>query len=64
YRQKLIPLVAGHLARLPYLHSGGLLIAECAKNEILPSSMDPFIMSDSRTYGDTKITIYTYEVLE
>ena len=64
YRQKLIPLVAGHLARLSYLHSGGLLIAECAKSETLPSSMDPFVMSDSRTYGDTKITIYTYEVSE
>jgi 16S rRNA (guanine966-N2)-methyltransferase len=64
YRQNLIPPAAGRLVRFLHLSSGALLVAECSKNEILPSSMNPFVMSDARTYGDTKITIYTYEVSE
>jgi 16S rRNA G966 N2-methylase RsmD len=39
-----------------------LLVAECSKGETLPSAIEHFVLSSTRTYGDTKITIYTYEV--
>ncbi|MBW2096282.1 MAG: 16S rRNA (guanine(966)-N(2))-methyltransferase RsmD [Deltaproteobacteria bacterium] len=64
YRKNLIPKVMGDLAVSSLLSPGALLVAECSKTEHPPSPIDPFVLHDTRTYGDTRITIYTYEVEE
>jgi len=64
YRKNLIPKVARHLGGSLLLSPGALLVAECSKTEHPPSAIDPFVMHDTRTYGDTRIIIYTYEVEE
>jgi len=64
YRRNLIPRVVGHLGVSPLISPGALLVAECSKTENLPSTINSFAMNDSRTYGDTRITIYMNEVDE
>ncbi|OPX41612.1 MAG: 16S rRNA (guanine(966)-N(2))-methyltransferase RsmD [Deltaproteobacteria bacterium] len=64
YGKNLIPKVMGRLGETSLLSPGSLLVAECSKNENLPSRTGRFAMHDVRIYGDTKITIYICEVVE
>lgn len=64
YRKNLIPKVVGHLGVSSLLSPGALMVAECAKRENPPSRIHPFVMNDTRIYGDTRITIYIHEVEE
>jgi 16S rRNA (guanine966-N2)-methyltransferase len=62
YRKDLITHYAERLVQAAPLSPGALLIAECARSEIPPTTVGPFITNDMRTYGDTKVTIYLNEV--
>lgn len=62
YRKDLITHYAGRLAQCIPLSPEALLIVECARSEIPPITVGPFMTKDMRTYGDTKITIYLNEV--
>jgi 16S rRNA (guanine966-N2)-methyltransferase len=63
------PYAAGYLSGLlealstqGFLSSGALVVAESAKRENLPVAVGRLQMRDTRSYGDTRISIYAFEV--
>jgi 16S rRNA (guanine966-N2)-methyltransferase len=62
YRKGLASFWLEQLSTRSLLSSGALIIAESAKNEEFPVSLGDLEMVDTRYYGDTRITIYGYEV--
>jgi 16S rRNA (guanine966-N2)-methyltransferase len=64
YRKNLITNHAERLIQSTPLSPGALLIAECARSEIPPTTVGPFEINDTRIYGDTRVTIYLNEVDE
>jgi 16S rRNA (guanine966-N2)-methyltransferase len=64
YREGFIPMVMMNLSHSMFLASGSLLVTESSKSECPEAVTGPFVMRDSRSYGDTRITIYSYEVEE
>lgn len=61
YRKNFIPLILVGLSDLHLLSSGSRVITESWKTESLPVSFRSFEMVDTRTYGDTKISMYIHE---
>lgn len=64
YREGLIPVVMMNLSHSVFLVPGSLLVTESSKDEGPVAETGHFIMRDTRSYGDTRITIYSYEVEE
>ncbi|MCP4668497.1 MAG: 16S rRNA (guanine(966)-N(2))-methyltransferase RsmD [Deltaproteobacteria bacterium] len=62
YGKKAIPPLIEELSSKDVLSSGSLVVAESAKKEKLPVSLGEFHMVDTRVYGDTRISLYAYEV--
>jgi len=62
YRKGMIPIMMKSLGTSSFLSSGSLLIVESSKDENPLSSIGSFLIEDSRAYGDTRITIFSYEV--
>lgn len=58
YGKNLLPLLLDDLLLKGILYPGSRVVAESSKIEVLPISFGKISMSDIRTYGDTKITIY------
>lgn len=62
------PYQRGYISPLLYKISAGTMlspisrvVAESSKTEILPVSTKKLEMTDTRLFGDTRITVYTYE---
>jgi 16S rRNA (guanine966-N2)-methyltransferase len=62
YGKGFIPVILQYLSTSPFLASQCLIVAESSKNEQPLSRMGPISMRDTRSYGDTRVTTYTYEV--
>ncbi|MFZ0450533.1 MAG: 16S rRNA (guanine(966)-N(2))-methyltransferase RsmD [Desulfatiglandaceae bacterium] len=62
YSKGFIPMVLQNLSTSPSLAAQCLIVAESSKNEQPLSRVGPISMRDTRSYGDTRITIYSYEV--
>jgi 16S rRNA (guanine966-N2)-methyltransferase len=60
YRKSYIPPILSELVDREILASQSLVIAESSKNDKLPVTFGRLQLVDTRTYGDTKITIYRY----
>ncbi len=59
YEKKLLPPILHQISSMDMLLKTSYVIAETSKHENLPSMAGPLALSDIRTYGDTKINIYT-----
>jgi 16S rRNA (guanine966-N2)-methyltransferase len=64
YGKNLIPLLLEELSRKGLLSSEARVIAESSKTEGLPVAMGNLHTVDTRLYGDTKISLYAYEVTQ
>jgi len=62
YGKKAIPPMVAKLSTKDVLSPGSLAVAESGKKEKLPLSLGKFQMIDTRVYGDTRISLYAYEV--
>ncbi len=62
YGKGYIPMVLEDLSTSPSLAAQCLIVAESSKNEEPLSRVGPIAVCDTRSYGDTRITIYSYEV--
>jgi 16S rRNA (guanine966-N2)-methyltransferase len=62
YGKGYIPMVLQDLSTSPSLAAQCLIVAESSKNEQPLSRMGPIAVCDTRSYGDTRITIYSCEV--
>jgi 16S rRNA (guanine966-N2)-methyltransferase len=62
YGKGWIPSVLEELAGRPLLAAGARLVAETGKSEELPDSVGGIHMLNTRAHGDTRISIYSYEV--
>lgn len=62
YEKGLIPPALKGLVERCILASPAILVAESRKEEALPLSWRDLEVSDIRTYGETKIHVYKYEV--
>jgi len=62
YGKGLIPPVLKALVERCILASPAVLVAEARKEEVLPFSWRDLQVVDIRTYGETKIQLYEYEV--
>jgi len=62
YREPLRLGVLKDLADSAPLSGGAWIVAESYKKETLPEAIGRLKMSDTRTYGDTRISLYHYEV--
>lgn len=60
YRDNLIPALLEQITKNCCL-PGARAVAETAKGRNLPSAIGDFRLNKTRTYGDTKISIYIYE---
>jgi len=60
YRDNLIPVLLEQITITCCL-PGARAVAETAKDRELPSAVGYFRLNKTRTYGDTKISIYIYE---
>ena len=61
YGKNLIPPVLGGLSQRQVLVPPLTVVAESSKTDELPLAIGKLEMIDTRTYGDTKITLYRYE---
>jgi len=61
YRKDFIPLLIEDLRGKDLISSGSRVIAESLKTEALPVYFGNLELTDTRVYGDTKISIYEYE---
>ena len=61
YGKNFIPLILGELPTMDILSSKSRVVAESSKTEKLPVSFGNLEMVDTRSYGDTKISVYAYE---
>lgn len=62
YGKGYIPLVLEDLSSSAIFAARCLIVAESSKKEQPLSKVGPIAMRDTRSYGDTRITIYSYEV--
>lgn len=63
YGKGLIPPLIDQISALGLLSRGSLVVAECSKNEDLPPAIGHLALADTRIYGDTKICLYSNEVV-
>ncbi len=61
YREDPTPGLMVQLARQPCVTYGARVVAETAKARELPMTIEAFRRIKTKTYGDTKISIYIYE---
>ncbi len=61
YSKNLVPPVLEELSRRKILASPSTVVAETSKADELPVAIGNLRMIDKRTYGDTTITLYSYE---
>ncbi len=62
YGKDSIPPLLRELSRRDLLSRGSRVIAESRKTEKLPAAVGNLRMTDTRSYGDTRISLYEYEV--
>jgi 16S rRNA (guanine966-N2)-methyltransferase len=62
YGKNFIPLILSELSTMDILSDRSRVVAESSKAEKLPVSFENLEMVDTRSYGDTKISVYAYEV--
>jgi len=60
YRENLIPILLKGFIKTHVLSSGSRVVAESSKGESLPVSLGKLEVLDTRSHGDTTITVYTY----
>jgi len=58
YRKGIIPPVLAALSGFGTLSDQALVVTESAKKDNLPERVETLLLSDRRTYGETKIDIY------
>ena len=61
YRKNMIPPVLEELALLNILDSPSILVAQSEQKEVLPHRVKSLEWVKSKTYGDTRITLYRHE---
>ena len=61
YRKSMILPVLEELSHRKILGSSSILVAQSEKREVLPPRVKRLQAVNSRTYGETRITIYRYE---
>ena len=61
YGKNFIPLLLSELSTMDILSNRSRVVAESSKTEILPVSFETLERVDTRSYGDTKISVYAYE---
>jgi 16S rRNA (guanine966-N2)-methyltransferase len=61
YRKEIIPHVLTALSGSGILSGQALVVTESSKNDRLPERAENLLLSDSRTYGETKVDIYKSE---
>jgi 16S rRNA (guanine966-N2)-methyltransferase len=61
YRKGIIPPVLAALSGCGILSGQALVVTESSKNDPLPEREENLLLSDTRTYGETKIEIYKRE---
>jgi 16S rRNA (guanine966-N2)-methyltransferase len=61
YGKGYIPSLLEEISTGKILSSVSRVVAESSKSERLPVSMGSLEMSNSKLFGDTRITLYTYE---
>jgi 16S rRNA (guanine966-N2)-methyltransferase len=61
YRKNILPPLLEALALQNILESPSILVAQSEKREVLPSRVRSLEMVKSKTYGDTRITLYRHE---
>ena len=61
YRSGLVPAICRALAARRLLEPRARIVAETAKSEPVPEVIEGFFAARVRTYGDTKISIYSSE---
>ena len=64
YRKGFAPFLLQEISTRLIISSNSRVIIETSKNEVLPVSYENLEIVDTRLYGDTKISIYTYEAKE
>lgn len=62
YRENLIPFLLKALIKNHVLSSGSQVIAESQKGRSLPVSLEKLKIMDTRSHGDTTISIYSYDL--
>jgi 16S rRNA (guanine966-N2)-methyltransferase len=62
YGKNFIPQLLSELSTMDILSNRSRVVAESSKTENLPVSFDNLERVDTRLYGDTKISVYAYEV--
>lgn len=60
YEKKIIPYLLMELCERDILASPSIVVAEFSKADTLPSALGKLHLANSRTYGETKISIYHY----
>jgi len=61
YRKNILPPVLETLALQNILESPSILVTQSEQREVLPPRVRNLEMVKSKTYGDTRITLYRYE---
>ena len=61
YGKNFIPLILGEIQTLGILSFKSRIVAESSKTEKLPVSFENLEMVDTRSYGDTKISVFAHE---
>jgi 16S rRNA (guanine966-N2)-methyltransferase len=61
YRKGIIPPVLTALSHCGILSGQALVVTESSKNDPLPERAENLLLTDTRTYGETKIDIYKIE---
>ena len=64
YRKALIPPVLENISNSNIMTPSSKIIVESSKDEKLPVTLKNAALSDTRIYGETKISIYQYEELD
>lgn len=62
YAADYIPVLLEELSTRGFLSRKSLVVAESSKREKLPVAIGRLQMTDTRSYGDTRISIYAFEV--
>lgn len=62
YAADYIPVLLEELSTKGFLSWKSLVVAESSKREKLPVAIGRLQMTDTRSYGDTRISIYAFEV--
>ena len=61
YRSRVLPFLLGDLSTKGVVSSGSFAVVESSKDEKPPVSVVYFHMVDTRSYGDTRISVFEYE---